>query len=179
MDSNTKRRLLALRAEKKHHKPSFRRVECWRFVRVKPAWHKARGNTSKTRQKRKSGVKSPDTGYYSPKSIRGLHPSGLQDTLIRTKEDLEGLSPKVHGIRIAKNLGIRKKIQLIEYTKERGFQILNLGISREELTKIEPEEKPTEKEATGKKAQIEKLRTKQEKGEKEIKTEPSEEKKAK
>jgi large subunit ribosomal protein L32e len=174
MDSNTKRRLLAIRTDKKQHKPSFRRVECWRFVRVKPAWHKARGNTSKTRQKRKSGVKSPDTGYYSPKSIRGFHPSGLQDVLIRTKADLEGLSPKVHGIRIAKNLGVRKKIELLEYTKERGFHILNLGISREELTKAEPiVEKPTEKEAKGKKAQIEKLRNKQEKGEK---SEPSEEK---
>jgi large subunit ribosomal protein L32e len=163
MDAKTKRRLLAVRLIKQKQRPAFVRVESWRYKRVHPSWRQARGIDSKTRRKTKNGVKSPEVGYKVPNAIRYLHPSGLKDILITHKEDLEGLSPKVHGVRIAKKLGAKKRIDLIEYARDKGFHILNIGISKEELSEIEkvqPEEKVKE---SSKKAQIEKIKTKGEK----------------
>ena len=62
-----KERLLEIRKRMKKKRPSFRRVESWRYVRVKDSWRKARGIDSQTRKKTKTGVRSPSVGYRSPK----------------------------------------------------------------------------------------------------------------
>jgi hypothetical protein len=62
--------------------------------------------------------------------------------------DLEGLSPEVHGIRIAAGLGIRKRNALVELAKERNFRVFNPGRAIEEVD-IEVAE-----DESGKKAQI-------------------------
>ncbi|MFX1338225.1 MAG: eL32 family ribosomal protein [Promethearchaeota archaeon] len=48
-----KERLLEIRKNIKKKKPSFRRVESWRYIRVKDSWRKARGIDSQTRKKKK------------------------------------------------------------------------------------------------------------------------------
>ena len=68
------KRLMELRKEINKKRPSFRRVESWRYKRVKDSWRKARGIDSKTRKKKKLGVKSPTMGYRGPKKVRGIHP---------------------------------------------------------------------------------------------------------
>ena len=60
------KRLFELRKKMKKQRPSFHRVESWRYKRVKTSWRKARGIDSKTRRKNKSGVKSPSVGYRTP-----------------------------------------------------------------------------------------------------------------
>ena len=97
-----KERLLEIRKRMKKKRPSFRRVESWRYVRVKDSWRKARGIDSQTRKKTKTGVRSPSVGYRSPKKIRGLHPSGYKEVRINNKNDIEmlNLSPKKHAIKI-------------------------------------------------------------------------------
>lgn len=149
-----KQRLLRIRAQKKKKRPSFVRVESWRRVKVRSPWRKARGIDNQTRRKSKKGVKSPEPGYRSPKKVRGLHPSGLEDIIIMTQKDLEGLNPEIHGIRISASLGTRKRLALIELVREKGFRVLNMGISRRELLQLdqaeaaeeeEVEEKPAEK----------------------------------
>ncbi len=132
-----KKNLLELRKKMKKKRPKFRRVESWRYKRVKDSWRKARGIDSRTRIKSKSGVKSPSVGYRAPKSIRGLHPSGFEEINVITIKDLEGLSPKKHAIKVASRLGARKRIKLIEYAQRRGFKILNLGVSQKELEELE------------------------------------------
>jgi len=52
------KRLIGLRKKINKKRPSFRRVESWRYKRVKDSWRKARGIDSRTRIKSKSGVKS-------------------------------------------------------------------------------------------------------------------------
>jgi len=132
-----KKRLIEKRKKMKNKRPSFRRVESWRYKRVKDSWRKARGIDSKTREKRKSGVKSPNVGYRSPKKVRGIHPSGYEEVQVIHKKDLEELNPKVHAIKIARRLGARKRIPLIDYAQHKGFKILNLGISQQELDELE------------------------------------------
>lgn len=135
--SNEKERLMKLRKKLKKKRPSFRRVESWRHKRVKDSWRKARGIDSQTRMKTKSGVKSPNVGYRSPKAVRGLHPSGYEEVRVITKKDLEGLNPKKQALTISGRLGARKRMNLIDYAQKKGFKILNLGISEAELESIE------------------------------------------
>ena len=141
-----KQRLLRIRAQKKKKSPSFVRVESWRRVKVKKSWRKARGIDNQTRRKSKKGVKSPEPGYRGPKKVRGLHPSGLEDVVIVSPQDIEGLNPETHGVRISSRLGTRKRIALIELVRDKGFRVLNMGISRRELLQLDQAEAPEEEE---------------------------------
>ncbi|MFX0072602.1 MAG: 50S ribosomal protein L32e [Candidatus Hermodarchaeota archaeon] len=132
-----KSRLLELRKKMKKKKPSFRRVESWRYVRVKDSWRKARGIDSKTRKKTKSGVKSPSAGYRTPKKIRGMHPSGYEEVQVEVLDDFIGLSSKKHAIKLSRRLGSKKRLELIDYAQKRNFRVLNIGLSLKELEKYE------------------------------------------
>ena len=132
-----KKRLIELRKKISQKRPSFRRVESWRYVRVKDSWRKARGIDSRTRIKSKSGVKSPSTGYRGPKKVRGLHPSGYEEVRVQTINDLKDLNNKKHAIKISSKLGVKKRINVVDYAKSRGFKVLNLGISQRELESLE------------------------------------------
>ena len=131
------KRLIELRKKINKKRPSFRRVESWRYKRVKDSWRKARGIDSRTRIKSKSGVKSPSVGYRGPKKVRGLHPSGYEEARVHNINDLKDLNNKKHAIKISTNLGVRKRIRVIDYAQSRGFKILNLGISQRELDSLE------------------------------------------
>ena len=131
------KRLIELRKKINKKRPSFRRVESWRYVRVKDSWRKARGIDSRTRIKSKSGVKSPSAGYRGPKKIRGLHPSGFEEVRVEIVDDLKNLNNKKHAIKISTKLGIKKRINLIDYAQKRGFKILNIGISQREIDSLE------------------------------------------
>ncbi len=131
------KRLMELRNKINKKRPSFRRVESWRYKRVKDSWRKARGIDSNTRKKKKSGVKSPTVGYRNPKKVRGLHPSGYEEVRVITVQDLENLNKNRHAIKISSKLGSKKRIALIDLCQRRGFKILNLGISQRELERLE------------------------------------------
>ncbi len=131
------KRLMELRKKINKKRPSFRRVESWRYKRVKDSWRKARGIDSKTREKKKLGVKSPTIGYRGPKKVRGLHPSGYIEVLIFTFDDLKNLNKNKHAIKISGKLGAKKRIVLTDYCQRRGFKILNLGVSEKEIEMLE------------------------------------------
>ena len=131
------KKLIELRKKINKKRPSFRRVESWRYVRVKDPWRKARGIDSRTRIKSKSGVKSPSVGYRGPKKIRGLHPSGYEEVRVVSVDDLKTLNNRIHAIKISTKLGIKKRIQLIDYAQSRGFKVLNIGISHGEIESLE------------------------------------------
>ena len=131
------KRLMELRKDMNRKRPSFRRVESWRYKRVKDSWRKARGIDSKTRKKKKSGVKSPTIGYRGPKKVRGLHPSGYKEVRITTLNDLKNLNKNQHALKISGKLGAKKRIVLTDYCQRRGFKILNLGVSQKEIELLE------------------------------------------
>lgn len=131
------KRLMKLREKINKKRPSFRRVESWRYKRVKDPWRKARGIDSKTRKKKKSGVKSPSIGYRGPKKVRGLHPSGYEEVRVTTINDVINLNNKQHALKISGKLGAKKRIVLINYCQKRGFKLLNLGISHKEIESLE------------------------------------------
>ncbi len=131
------KKLMELREKLNRKRPKFRRVESWRYKRIDDSWRKARGIDSKTRKKKKLGVKSPSVGYRGPKKVRGLHPSGYEEVQIISINDLQNLNKKTHALKISRKLGAKKRIFLIDYCQKRGFKILNLGISLKEIETLE------------------------------------------
>ncbi len=125
-------------------KPAFNRTESWRYKRVKPAWRRARGVTSKIRKEESGWPAKVKVGYGTAAATRGLHPRGLQERRIHRLSELEGLDPKIHIIRISARVGERKRLTLLDELRRRNFHIANPG--KEEEKPVTAEE-PTAEEA--------------------------------
>lgn len=120
-------------------KHAFNRQESWRYKRVKPAWRRARGVTSRIRKEEAGWPPKVKVGYGTKAATRGLHPSGLQERLIHRLSELEGLDPKIHIIRISRRVGERKRLPLLDEIRHRNFHIANPGKKEEKpVTTEEP-----------------------------------------
>jgi len=118
-------------------RPEFVRQESWRYVRVKPSWRRPRGKDSKMRLQVKGWPPLVKIGYRTPKDYRGLHPSGYKEVLVYRPEDLQGLNPEVHAIRIASSVGMRKRLLIVEEARKLGLKILNPPRIMEEVEEVE------------------------------------------
>jgi large subunit ribosomal protein L32e len=118
-------------------KPAFNRQESWRYKRVKPAWRRARGVTSKMRKEEAGWPAKVKVGYGTAAATRGLHPRGLQERLIHRLSELEGLDPKIHIIRISARVGERKRLTLLDELRQRKFHIANPGKEEEKPVSAE------------------------------------------
>jgi large subunit ribosomal protein L32e len=78
-----------------------------------------------------------NVGYGGPRIARGLHPSGYKEVLIHTPDEVTQVNPKEQAIRIAHQVGMRKRIQITSIAKEREVYVLNPIVKRE----VEEEEK--------------------------------------
>jgi len=58
-----------------------------------------------------------------------LHPSGYVEALVYRPDDLEGLDPDVHAVRIASTVGMRKRQTILDKAEAQMFRILNPGVS--------------------------------------------------
>jgi len=147
--NTAKERALALRKRLKSKKPSFRREESWRYKRVSEAWRKPDGVDSKMRRKKKGWPKSVEVGYRGPKVVRGLHPSGYSEVLIRTVDDVDRVDPKAQAIRIAHVVGARNRIDITARAREMGIHVLNPREVEKPLAEEEVEEPEAEAAAEG------------------------------
>jgi large subunit ribosomal protein L32e len=123
----TSQKDLALRKRKrvKEKKPDFKRQESWRYKRVNESWRRPRGIDSKMRKKVKGWPKSPKVGYRSPKETRGLHPSGYEEVLVRNMDDVRKVDPETQAIRIAHQVGARKRVEISAMADELKIHVLN------------------------------------------------------
>src|SRR5436853_2164752 len=129
-----------------NNKPAFNRQESWRYKRVKPAWRRARGVTSKIRKEEAGWPAKVKIGYGTAAATRGLHPRGLHERLIHRLSELEGLDPKIHIVRISARVGERKRLTLLDELRRRNFHIANPGKQEEKPVLAE---EPTPVEAQG------------------------------
>src|SRR5437879_6589292 len=125
-------------------KPAFIRQESWRYKRVKPAWRRARGVTSKMRKEEAGWPAKVKVGYGTAAATRGLHPRGLQERLIHRLSELEELDPNIHIVRISARVGERKRLTLLEEIRNRNYQLANQGKQEEKSVTTE---EPTTEEA--------------------------------
>ncbi|MBS7643138.1 50S ribosomal protein L32e [Candidatus Bathyarchaeota archaeon] len=136
-------RLLRVREKLKQKKPKFMRQESWRYLRVKNCWRRPKGIDSKMREKLAGRPSSVSIGYGSPRRVRGLHPSGLEEILIYRPEDLAKVNPERQAVRIAHTVGARKRAEILEKAKELKITVLN----PQGVKAIEPKE--SEKTSSG------------------------------
>ena len=127
-------------------KPSFVRQESWRYKRVKPAWRRARGVTSKIRKEEAGWPAKVKVGYGTAGRTRGLHPRGLQERLVYRLSELATLDPNVHIVKISARVGERKRLLILEELRQRNFHVANP--SKAEERPVAPEEPASEELAS-------------------------------
>ena len=106
-------------------KPSFRRPESWRYKRLDTRWRRPKGIDSSIRKREKSQPKMPRIGYRAPAKLRDYHPSGMKEVLVHNLQEMEGLHPKIHAVRISHRVGDRKRMAIIERADDLGLRVLN------------------------------------------------------
>jgi len=145
MDSATKR-LLNTRKQQKSKKPTFKRTDSHKKKKLDDNWRRPRGLQSKLRRRFASKGAVVQVGYGSPKAVRGLHPSGFEEVMVRNQDDLQPIDPSYQAARIARTVGVRKRRMIEEIAKSREIKILNplpVEIEVEEVEsaeEVEPEE---------------------------------------
>lgn len=130
--------LLELRTKIKEKKPDFIRQDYQRRKRLgrKLKWRKPKGIHSKIRHHFKGRRKMPSPGYKPPKKVRGLHSSGLKVVNVAAVDDIKKIKNESEGIVVLKNVGMKKRLEILKKAKELGIKVLNLNVD-EQIKKIE------------------------------------------
>lgn len=123
-------------------KPKFRRPESWRYKRLDTGWRRPKGIDSMIRKREKGHPKMPGIGYRSPVKLRDYHPSGMKEVLVHNLQEMEGLHPKIHAVRIAHRVGDRKRLAILERADDLGLRVLNPQLKSEvrELLDLDTED---------------------------------------
>ena len=124
LDDETKR-LMNVRKTQKGKKPSFKRTDCHKKKRVPESWRKPIGLHNKKRIGIKGKGSLVQAGYGSPAAVRGLHPSGFEEILVKNMKDLETVKVETQAARIASTIGTKKRIVMEDKAVELGLKVLN------------------------------------------------------
>lgn len=119
-------RLLEIRRKIKSRKPEFIRQDYHKKPGLKRKWRKPKGLHSKLRLNKRGKYKNVSKGYRSPRQVRGLHKTGLEERRVDNINQLHGLDHKRHGIIISSATGRKNRIGILKKSKELGFDVLNI-----------------------------------------------------
>ncbi|HJH29186.1 MAG TPA: 50S ribosomal protein L32e [Methanosarcinaceae archaeon] len=119
------RRLFKLRKVLKGKKPHFNRTDSHKYKRLDSNWRRPRGLQGKQRKHIKAKGALAQVGYGSPVAVKGLHPSGYADVLVRNVGDIDAIDATIEAIRIARTVGAKKKAVIEEKAAELGIKVLN------------------------------------------------------
>ncbi len=120
------KKLLSVRNKAKKRKPGFVVKESKYQAGVKKRWRYPRGLHSPVRQRFGGRPALPRPGYGSPRSIRGLHSSGLAKVLVSTEAELLGVNVSTQGAVIRSTVGGRKRLRLLQLAQEKNIRVLNV-----------------------------------------------------
>lgn len=124
MDDESKR-LFKVRKVLKGKKPHFNRTDAHKYKRLDSNWRRPRGLQGKQRKHIKAKGALAQAGYGSPVAVKGLHPSGYADVLVRNVGDIDAIDATIEAIRIARTVGAKKKAVIEEKAAELGIKVLN------------------------------------------------------
>ncbi len=142
-DTSDRKKLMSFKKRMAKKRPKFERPESWRYVRISKSWRKPKGIDNKTRQKRRGWPATPNVGYGSPKAVRGLHPSGMEEVAVFNIGDLAIIDPGTQVARIGGSVSARKRSRIVEEAQKREIRVLNPGRARPSESE-EGEEEPEE-----------------------------------
>ena len=125
LDEETKAALIVRKAQRASM-PKFRRQEWFRYFRLaRTGWRKPNGLQSKQRLNMKYRTPMVRIGHRKVASVRGLHPSGFEEVLVKSPSDLDGLNPETQAVRISAAVGNRKRTIIHTRADQLGLRILN------------------------------------------------------
>ena len=130
---------LKLRLKIKRKKPLFIAQGGKNLKRIGEKWRRPHGKHSKLRTHNKAKGFLPQSGYGSPRSVRGLHPSGFEEKLVYNFKDLTSINPEKQACRIAASVGTKKRLEIMKKAGDLKIKVLNP--LRLEIKKVEPAEK--------------------------------------
>jgi len=165
-------RLLKIKMEKKKRMPKFARHDSNTKTQFK-SWRKPRGMHNKLRMRTAGHIKPVKIGHGLP--LRGVDKHGLRLTLVKSINELKKLNKNQHSVIIA-DIGLKKKLVLINECEKLGFRIVNINDVKnylDEKNKLLEARKTAKKERTEKK---EKSKKELEKKAKEKEEKPEEKK---
>jgi large subunit ribosomal protein L32e len=122
LDEETER---LLGDRKRVNKPQFNRQDYHKKKRVPTSWRKPRGGLSKQRRGIKGKGDTVQAGFRSPEAVRGLHPSGFEEVRVHNTDDLEDVDGDTQAVRIASNVGGRKRERIEDEAEDRQIRVLN------------------------------------------------------
>ncbi len=124
LDDETKR-LLEVRKKQKSKKPHFLQTDSHKKKKLKEYWRRPDGIHNKTRYGLKGKCPRVERGYGSPALVRGLHPSGFEELIVKNPADLDSMNVEKQAARIAHTVGSRKRNLIEKKASELGLKILN------------------------------------------------------
>jgi len=172
MDSIKK--LLESRKKIKGKKPVFVRQDTHKKKKLGFKWRKPRGLHSKMRRSLKGYRKGVSKGYKSPSLVKGLHPSGLRIIIVSSIKELGRIKNEEEGIIIKKQVGLKKKVEIVKKAIESSIKILNIKEPSDFLSTIEKKLKKKKDEKEKKLDSKEKKKKEKEKKAEEKKKEAKE-----
>ena len=132
-------KLLEIRRKIKARKPEFIRQDYHKKPGLKRKWRKPKGLHSKLRLNKRGKFKKVSKGYRSPREVRGLHKTGLEERRINNIKQLDALDHKKHGVIISSTTGKKNRIGILKKSKELGFNVLNIRNPEDYIKNAEQE----------------------------------------
>jgi large subunit ribosomal protein L32e len=105
--------------------PKFRRQESWKYDKLSEAWRRPKGLDNKMRKETKGVPPTVKVGYGTPKTIRGLHPSGLRPVMVSNVEQVERLPDQDVIVVISARVGRRMKRAITDKARSIGVRVAN------------------------------------------------------
>lgn len=124
LDNKTKRDL-SKRNRMSHKRPTFKRQNWFRYKRLGEKWRRPRGIHSKMRRHFKYRIPVVQIGFRGPASVRGLHPSGFEEVMIKTPKEVDNVNPEVQAIRIASTVGDKKREIIVKKADKLKIRVFN------------------------------------------------------
>lgn len=116
---------LRLRAKMRRKKPQFLQQGCKNLVRLDKCWRHPRGRHSKLREHEVAKGAWPMPGYGMPRSVRGLHPCGLEEVRIFNADQLLSIKADKQACRIGATVGKKKRVEINKKAQELKIKVLN------------------------------------------------------
>ncbi len=132
-----KETLLEVRREAKRRKPKFIRVDAHKHKRLDKVWRRPKGRHTKMREQKRGARKRVEPGFRSPALVRGLSRSGYEQVIVYNLSDLEALNPKTQAALLSRQMGTKKKVDVVKAAIENNITLLNLRNPAEFLKSVE------------------------------------------
>ena len=113
----------------KRKKPDYLRPYWWRKIAFRndpDHWRRPKGKHNKIKLRIKGKPARVETGYGSPKEVKGLLPNGKNPVLVRCIDDLNQINPERDAIILSSTLGKKKRLEIIKIAYEKGIEVWNL-----------------------------------------------------